>query len=123
MNLNPAKAGEHHVHRGCCRGGPGAVLTIGKLGASPDQLGYYEQQVAQGMEDYFSGRGEAPGRSTVRAPRARANSPKIRTARSRPITTLGIVLSRNGTTTRNRDHASHAQNNTVARPATSGPSP
>jgi conjugative relaxase-like TrwC/TraI family protein len=40
------------------------VLTIGKLGASPDQLGYYEQQVAQGMEDYFSGRGEAPGRWT-----------------------------------------------------------
>jgi hypothetical protein len=38
------------------------VLTIGKLGASPDQLGYYEQQVAQGLEDYFSGRGEAPGR-------------------------------------------------------------
>jgi conjugative relaxase-like TrwC/TraI family protein len=38
------------------------VLTIGKLGSSPDQLGYYEQQVAQGMEDYFSGRGEAPGR-------------------------------------------------------------
>ena len=38
------------------------MLTIGKLGVSPDQLGYYEQQVAQGMEDYFSGRGEAPGR-------------------------------------------------------------
>jgi conjugative relaxase-like TrwC/TraI family protein len=38
------------------------VLTIGKLSASVDQLGYYEQQVAQGMEDYFSGRGEAPGR-------------------------------------------------------------
>jgi len=38
------------------------VLTIGKLGASPDQLGYNEQQVAQGIEDYFSGRGEAPGR-------------------------------------------------------------
>lgn len=38
------------------------MLTIGKLGSSPDQLGYYEQQVAQGMEDYFSGRGEAPGR-------------------------------------------------------------
>ena len=38
------------------------MLTIGKLGASPDQLGYYEQQVAQGLEDYFSGRGEAPGR-------------------------------------------------------------
>jgi conjugative relaxase-like TrwC/TraI family protein len=38
------------------------MLTIGKLGASVDQLAYYEQQVAQGMEDYFSGRGEAPGR-------------------------------------------------------------
>jgi conjugative relaxase-like TrwC/TraI family protein len=38
------------------------VLTIGKLGASEDQLAYYEQQVAQGLEDYFSGRGEAPGR-------------------------------------------------------------
>ena len=37
------------------------MLTIGKLGASVDQLAYYEQQVAQGMEDYFSGRGEAPG--------------------------------------------------------------
>jgi hypothetical protein len=50
------------VHRGCSRGGPGVVLTIGRLGASPGQLGYYEQQVAQGVEDYFSGRGEAPGR-------------------------------------------------------------
>jgi conjugative relaxase-like TrwC/TraI family protein len=38
------------------------VLTIGKLGTSPNQLAYYEQQVAQGLEDYFSGRGEAPGR-------------------------------------------------------------
>jgi hypothetical protein len=38
------------------------VLTIGKLGASDDQLAYYEQQVAQGLEDHFSGRGEAPGR-------------------------------------------------------------
>jgi len=38
------------------------VLTIGKLGASVDQLQYYEHQVAQGLEDYFSGRGEAPGR-------------------------------------------------------------
>jgi conjugative relaxase-like TrwC/TraI family protein len=50
------------VHRGCWLGSPAGMLTIGKLGASPDQLGYYEQQVAQGMEDYFSGRGEAPGR-------------------------------------------------------------
>ena len=38
------------------------MLTIGKLGASDDQLSYYEQQVAQGLEDYFSGRGEAPAR-------------------------------------------------------------
>ena len=37
------------------------MLSIGKLGASPGQLGYYEQQVAQGLEDYLSGRGEAPG--------------------------------------------------------------
>jgi conjugative relaxase-like TrwC/TraI family protein len=43
-------------------GGRPAVLTIGKLGASVDQLAYYEQQVAQGLEDYLSGRGEAPGR-------------------------------------------------------------
>jgi conjugative relaxase-like TrwC/TraI family protein len=37
------------------------VLTIGKLGASRKQLEYYEQQVAAGIEDYYSGRGEAPG--------------------------------------------------------------
>ena len=50
------------MHRGCSDAGPAAMLTIGKLGASDDQLAYYEQQVAQGLEDYFSGRGEAPGR-------------------------------------------------------------
>ena len=33
-----------------------------KLGASRDQLGYYERQVAAGIEDYFAGRGESPGR-------------------------------------------------------------
>ena len=38
------------------------MLTIGKVGRSPDQVTYYEQQVAQGLEDYLSGRGEAPGR-------------------------------------------------------------
>lgn len=43
------------------------MLTIGKIGGtggrwrSPD---YYTQQVAQGAEDYYSGRGEAPGRWT-----------------------------------------------------------
>lgn len=45
------------------------MLTIGKLGNSVDQLGYYEQQVAQGLEDYFSGRGEAPGRWVGRGAR------------------------------------------------------
>jgi hypothetical protein len=49
--------------------------------------------------------------------------PNIRSAQSRPSTTDASVLSRNGTTTRNRDHASHAQNNTVARSSTVGPSP
>ena len=39
-----------------------SVLTIGKLGASRKQLAYYEQQVAAGIEDYYAGRGEAPGR-------------------------------------------------------------
>jgi conjugative relaxase-like TrwC/TraI family protein len=38
------------------------VLTIGKLGASGDQLEYYERQVAAGIEDYYAARGEAPGR-------------------------------------------------------------
>jgi conjugative relaxase-like TrwC/TraI family protein len=37
------------------------MLTIGKLGASPGQLEYYERQVAAGAEDYYAGRGEAPG--------------------------------------------------------------
>jgi conjugative relaxase-like TrwC/TraI family protein len=50
------------LHQRCSRGRPPAVLTIGKLGASVDQLAYYEQQVAQGLEDYLSGRGESPGR-------------------------------------------------------------
>lgn len=37
------------------------MRTIGKLGASRAQLRYYEQQVAAGLEDYYAGRGEAPG--------------------------------------------------------------
>ena len=35
------------------------MLTIGKLGSSRGQLGYYEEQVASGIEDYYAGRGEA----------------------------------------------------------------
>ncbi|MHB1571020.1 MAG: MobF family relaxase, partial [Solirubrobacteraceae bacterium] len=38
------------------------LLTIGKLGASSAQLAYYERQVAAGIEDYYTARGEAPGR-------------------------------------------------------------
>jgi len=35
------------------------VLSIGKLGA--EQASYYERQVAHGRDDYYSGKGEAPG--------------------------------------------------------------
>lgn len=38
------------------------MLTIGKLGHG--QADYYLQAVAQGIEDYYSGAGEAPGRWT-----------------------------------------------------------
>jgi hypothetical protein len=39
-----------------------AVLSIGKLTVA--QSRYYERQVAQGGDDYYSGRGESPGRWT-----------------------------------------------------------
>ena len=42
-----------------------AVLSIGKL--TVEQSRYYERQVAQGRDDYYSGRGESPGRWTGRA--------------------------------------------------------
>jgi TrwC relaxase len=35
------------------------VLSIGKLTGA--QTSYYERQVAQGLDDYYSGRGEAAG--------------------------------------------------------------
>jgi conjugative relaxase-like TrwC/TraI family protein len=35
------------------------MLSIGKIAAG--QHRYYEQQVARGADDYYSGRGEAPG--------------------------------------------------------------
>src|ERR1700730_6677715 len=35
------------------------MLVLGKI--APGQHRYYEQQVAQGADDYYSGRGEAPG--------------------------------------------------------------
>ena len=37
----------------------GMVLSIGKIALG--QHRYYEQQVAQGQDDYYTGRGEAPG--------------------------------------------------------------
>jgi len=40
------------------------VLSIGKLGA--EQASYYERQVARGRDDYYSGKGEAPGSWTGR---------------------------------------------------------
>jgi hypothetical protein len=45
--------------------GGGVVLSIGSLSAG--QTEYYERKVARGMEDYYSGEGEAPGRWTGRA--------------------------------------------------------
>ena len=40
------------------------MLSIGKL--TVEQARYYERQVAQGRDDYYSGRGESPGRWTGR---------------------------------------------------------
>ena len=42
------------------------MLSIGKVGMSAGQQMYYEQQVAAGREDYYAGKGEAPGRWTGR---------------------------------------------------------
>lgn len=53
------------MHQGCSGRSQrvvAAVLSIGKLGASLDQLEYYERQVAAGIEDYYAGRGEVRGR-------------------------------------------------------------
>ena len=38
------------------------MLSIGKL--TVEQSRYYERQVAHGRDDYYSGRGESPGRWT-----------------------------------------------------------
>ena len=42
------------------------MLSIGKIGMSRGQQLYYEEQVAKGREDYYAGKGEAPGRWTGR---------------------------------------------------------
>src|SRR3954447_26204423 len=38
------------------------MLSLGKLAAGPDAGRYYEEAVARGREDYYAGKGEAPGR-------------------------------------------------------------
>jgi conjugative relaxase-like TrwC/TraI family protein len=38
------------------------MLSIGRIGSARQQQLYYEQQVANGREDYYAGKGEAPGR-------------------------------------------------------------
>jgi hypothetical protein len=38
------------------------VLSIGKVGGGSGDPRYYIDNVAQGKEDYYSGRGESPGR-------------------------------------------------------------
>jgi conjugative relaxase-like TrwC/TraI family protein len=38
------------------------MLSIGKVGGATGDPRYYIDNVAQGKEDYYSGRGESPGR-------------------------------------------------------------
>ncbi len=55
-----SRTGTHPVHRGCLQAERIGMLPS-EAGRFAGQLAYYEQQVG-GWEDYFSGRGEAPGR-------------------------------------------------------------
>lgn len=38
------------------------MLNLGKIAAHPTAGLYYLQQLARGVEDYYAGKGEAPGR-------------------------------------------------------------
>ena len=38
------------------------MLTIAKLRSGPGSVDYYLGSVAKGIEDYYAGKGEAPGR-------------------------------------------------------------
>ncbi len=51
----------------------GAVLSIGKLGASRAQLEYYERQVAAGIEDYYA----APWRGAGAVDRRRVRRDRV----------------------------------------------
>jgi conjugative relaxase-like TrwC/TraI family protein len=46
------------------------VLSIGKIAAGPAAASYYTAQVALGLDDYYAGAGEAPGRWVGSAPGA-----------------------------------------------------
>ena len=48
-------------------GAQAGVLSIGKL--TVEQSRYYERQVAQGRDDYYSGRGESLAGGPVTEPR------------------------------------------------------
>ena len=52
-------AGFGRAQQAACVARSDLMLSIGKLVVG--QQRYYEQQVAQGRDDYYSGRGEAPG--------------------------------------------------------------
>ena len=52
----------------------GAVLSIGRLGASGG-ADYYLEKVANNVDDYYLGRGEAPDSGSGRRPRARRGRP------------------------------------------------
>ncbi len=54
------------------------MLSIGKLAAG--QASYYERQVARGHDDYYSGRGEAPGEWTGRGADALGLSGQVNAA-------------------------------------------
>src|ERR1700740_2318760 len=37
------------------------MLSIKSIGTDPKRQLYYDSQIAQGLDDYYSGKGEAPG--------------------------------------------------------------
>ena len=66
------------------RGGA-VVLTIGKLGTSRGRLEYYDAQVAAGVEDYYAGRGESPGRWRGASARALGLTQRLSAGESMPL--------------------------------------
>ena len=62
------------------------MLSIGKL--TVEQSRYYERQVAQGRDDYYSGRGESPGRWTGAGTETRRETPGATRSRYAVCTAL-----------------------------------